>query len=329
MRRRSRRRWLRRLGLALLALVTLLFLFGPYEQVAGDLRFDHGRLAGGVAPYIAAREGQFDDIRPGERMRVHWYGLEEVPTELAILYVHGFSAGTEELRPVPDRVAGALRANLVFARLSGHGRDGAALAGVRAGDWIADMAEALTVARAVGHEVIVIATSTGATLTALAATDPAAMRDVKGVVLISPNFGLQSPLAPLLRLPAARWWLPLLAGRTRGFEPQNARQAQHWTTSYPVTALLPVAALARHAAALDFSAATVPALFYYSDADRVVDAAATDEVAAAWGGPVGRAAPKLGAGVDPLAHVIAGDILSPANTGRAVDLILGWIAELP
>lgn len=322
-------RWLRRLLLSALALAAVLLVTGPYEPVEVDTTFDRAQIKDGVTAYIVAREARHDDITPAHRMQVRWYGLDEVPTELAVVYFHGFSATSEDLRPVPQRVAEALRANLVLTRFTGHGRDGAALAQARAGDWISDAAEALAIAREVGHEVVIIATSTGGTLAALAATDPEMRRDLKGIVLVSPNFGINSPLAWVLRLPAARYWLPLVAGPTWSVELRNPAQARHWTTSFPVTALLPVAALARHVAGLDFSAAAVPALFYYSDRDQVVDARATARVAAAWGGPVTRAEPDLGPGVDPLAHVIAGDILSPANTDAAVNLILGWIAGLP
>lgn len=323
-----RRRWPRRLALGLGSALGVLFLLGPYEQVEMPGRFDAGVLRGGVGPYLAAQEARFDDIRPGAEKRVIWYGLDEVPTPLSVVYVHGFSASSHDLAPVPERVAQALGANLVLTRLTGHGRDGAALGRVRAGDWMRDMAEALAVGRAMGHEVVVIATSTGGTLAAVAALDPEMMREVKGIVLVSPNFGINHPAAPLLRLPAARYWLPLVAGRTHTTPQRSEAQARHWTLSYPTTALLPVAALAAHARGLDYGRATVPALFHYSPQDRIVRADRTDRIAAAWGGPVTRVVPGLGEGVDPAAHMVAGDALSPANGGAAVAAILDWVRAL-
>jgi len=305
---------MRRLGrwaIGLAAVLGLLFVFGPYERVEVRSAFDRGLLEGGVGAYLTAREAAVGDIRLGAEKRVVWYGLEEVPTDYAVVYLHGFSASSEELRPVPDRVAAALGANLVFTRFAGHGRDGTALAGVGAGDWMRDAAEALEIGRAVGHEVIVIATSTGGTVAAVAAHDAAMMRDVGGIVFVSPNFALNHSAAPLLTWPAARYWLPLLGGRTWEFEPRNPAQARHWTTAYPSTALFPLAALVKHARGLDYGGVRVPALFWYSPDDKVVVAGATDRVAAAWGGPVSRAEPALGEGVDPNAHIIAGDILSP------------------
>lgn len=321
-------RWLGRLGVACLALIALLFIFGPYEEVEMPEPFDHDRLEGGITPYIKAREAQAANLRRGNEMRVAWYGLEEVPTDLAIVYIHGFSASAEEIRPVPDLLGEALRANVVYTRLSGHGRDGAAMAEPTASDWLADTAEALTIGRAVGREVLILSTSMGGTLAALAATDPEMARDLKGVVLISPNFGINSPAAPLLSLPAARYCLPMLAGESRSFEPINDLQAQHWTTAYPSVAVFPMAALVRFAVRRDYSAVRVPALFYYAAEDGIVDAAKTDDVRARWGGPSAHVVPDLGDGVDPYAHVVAGDILSPANTDRATEVIMEWVATL-
>ena len=64
-----------------------------------------------------------------------------------------------------------------------------------------DTAEALAIGRRIGDRVLVIATSTGGTLAALAATDPELSERLAGVVLISPNFGVQNPKAGLLTLP--------------------------------------------------------------------------------------------------------------------------------
>ena len=69
-------------------------------------------------------------------------------------------------------------------RLAGHGRSGAAMAEPLAGDWIEDMAEAMAIGRRLGDRVVVIATSTGGTLAAIAATDPVLSEGLAGVVLV-------------------------------------------------------------------------------------------------------------------------------------------------
>jgi pimeloyl-ACP methyl ester carboxylesterase len=316
------------LGLLALCFVALM-IFGPREPVRPENSFDRSLLQDGVDAYFSIQEGRFDDIKPGLEKRVSWRGLEEVPTDIALVYVHGFSSSSEEMRPMPDLVAETLGANLVYTRLTGHARNSDALGRARASDWREDLNEALAVARRVGQDVIIIASSTGASVVvAAAAEDPEAMRNVKGMVLVSPNFGVADPKSLLLHLPAGRYWVPWLAGREWGFEPQNPRHARFWTTRYPSTALFAMAAIARAAARADHASIAQPVLFYYSEQDKLVDGRRTTKVSQHWGGPVTLVTPELGEGVDPNAHMVAGDILSPANTVPAAALIVEWVRGL-
>ena len=323
------RRALRWSALILVGALAGLVAFAPHEPVDTDVSFDARLLEGGVAAYLRRVEARYDDIRPDSAKRVIWAaGQEERQTPLSIVYLHGFSASSQEIRPVPDRLSEALGANLVFTRFRGHGRSADAMAEARVVDWMHDAAEALAVGRAVGEEVIVISTSTGGTVAALALSQPELAERVKGVIFVSPNFGIQNTLAPLLTWPGARHWLPLLAGERRSFEPRNPGQAAHWTTEYPSAAVFPMAAMVRHAIKQDYSRTTIPALFYYSSDDKVVRPDITAKVEAAWGGEVTRLSPVLTETDDPFAHVVAGDIMSPGNTGAATQAMLTWITGL-
>ncbi len=322
---------MRRVFASLVLIVALgggAFLYGPYEPVDLRAQFDASALGGDVASYLAQREAVFDDIEPGAEKRVLWAGEAGKKTKLSLVYVHGFSATSAEIQPVPEKIAKALGANLYLARLAGHGRSGAALAGPRVNDWMIDMAEAMAVGREIGEEVVVIGNSTGATLAALMALDAEMSRDLKGLALLSPNFKIKSKLARLLTWPGARSWLPALAGETRSFEVQNTAHAAHWTESYPTAALFPMAAMVEASRAVDFSKVKTPALFYFSPQDQVVDGRATQGVATEWGGAskVVRVAP--GEGLDPNTHVLAGDILSPGGTEPMVAAVLRWIRGL-
>lgn len=318
--------WPVRGALALGALCGLLWVVGPYEPVPLRSGFDATALEDGVQTHFNRAEALYPDITPGVEKRVLWRpGFVERRTPVSVLYVHGFSATSEEIRPVPDLVAEALGANLVFTRLQGHGRGGAALAQADVAGWMADLAEGLAAARAVGDRVVVMATSTGATLTAAAAVDPDLSAGVAAVILVSPNFGLNDASAPLLTLPGARYWLPLVAGRRHDYTPRNPDQARYWTTSYPTEALLPMAALVQRVAGLDFSQARIPALFWLSDEDRVVRPDISRKIAARWGGPARVQAVRMGPRDDPNAHVVAGDILSPDQTEGAVLGMVDWL----
>ena len=128
----------------------LAFTF-PRDSVDRSISFDAGTLPDDLDAYLAASEAQVADLTPGSAKRIVWAGAVGAKTQLAIVYVHGFSATAEEIRPVPDNVAKAVGANLYFIRLAGHGRSGEAMATATAGDWVEDMAEAMAIGRQIGR----------------------------------------------------------------------------------------------------------------------------------------------------------------------------------
>ena len=320
--------WTARVIAVLVAIGAGLWVFGPYEPVEAANAFDPNALPDDLDAYLAQSEALVPNLRPGTHKRIHWHGLPGAQTDVAVVYIHGFSASSEEIRPVPDRVAQALGANLYFTRLTGHGQDGAAMATATAGAWLQDVAEAYAIGRKIGRQVLVISTSTGGTLAAATATDPGLSEGILGHVFVSPNFGLANPAGQLLSWPAARYWAPLIAGQNRSFEVRNEAHGAYWTSAYPTIAAMPMAAIVRYVAGLDVSTAQLPAMFLFSDADQVVSSTATREVAAKWGGPVQLEPVTVGPDDDPYSHVIAGDILSPGMTDPAVASITKWAQTL-
>lgn len=258
------------------------------------------------------------DLRPGNGKEIVRIADR---TDLALVYLHGFSATKWEIDPVHRHVAARLGANLFLTRLTGHGVSGDALARVMPVDWLADLDEAMAIGRTLGRRTVLIGTSTGATLAALAA---ARREDLAGVVLISPNFGLNRPLGSVLRVPGIRRLGPHLFGQRRNIPAVGGpRHAAHWTLEYPTAALWPLLDLMRMP--LDVRTATCPALFMWSDRDRVLDPAAIRRAASTWGGDATRHPLTMTDCDDPMHHIIMGDILSPSQTDGAVDVIADWI----
>lgn len=317
----------RLLLILVLALAGLWFLV-PRSGMDRAIAFSETNIPADVEGWINQREQTFPDIRAGDAKRILWAGAKGAKTPLAIVYIHGFSGGPAELRPVPEEVARALGANLFFTRLAGHGRDGAAMAQASAEDWLFDMAEAMAIGRRLGDRVIVIGTSTGGTLAALAASDPQLNEGLAGTVLISPNFGIHAPAKWILDAPFVESWGAAVAGESRSFTPLNPEQARHWTTEYPTAALYPMARLIREARAVDYAQVTTPALFLYAPADQVVDPARIQPVIAAWGGAKQVEQREMQGDDDPYAHVIAGDILSPGQTEPVIQIITDWARGL-
>ena len=310
------------LGVAVLAL----WRFGPYEDATLSPR--PVSVSPDLDAHFARVEQAFDDITPGVEKRVIWAEGAGVQTDLALLYVHGFSATSQEMRPVPDLLADALGANLIYTRLEGHGRGSDAMGEATVQGWVSDLDEGLQAARIAGREVLVMSNSTGGTLVAALAQNADMMADVVGLIFVSPNFGVNNPLARLLTWPAARYWLPPLVGRRRGFEPRNADNATYWTSEYPSVSVMPMAALIKAANAQDHARQTVPALFWFAKEDKLVRPDITAQVAAVWGGPTTVVHPVMGPLDDENAHVVGGAILSPGQTGTMVAGILDWVREL-
>ncbi|WP_244498529.1 alpha/beta hydrolase [Aureimonas ureilytica] len=322
---------LRRTLLVLIPIVLILaglWVFGPREPARLEPQFSAAAIGDDPASYLARTEADVPNLRSNAEKEIVWaYPLSKAKTPIALVYVHGFSAAKGELRPLVDDVAKKIGANLFYTRLSGHGRNGAAMGEATVGDWVDDMAEAMAIGRRIGERVVVIGSSTGATLATLAASRPDLSQDMAGLVALSPNYGLQNWRSFALTLPFARKLLPYLQDETYSYTPLNDAFTANWTVSYPTSALLPMARLVEVVRGLDMSAIHVPALFITSPNDVLVDPEKTAEIAAHWGAPHEEI--SVTDDGDPEHHLLAGDIVSPATTARLADQIAQWIETLP
>ena len=301
-----------------------LLISGPRMPPEGFPALDKARLGTDPDGYLANSENSYTDIRPGDAKSIVWADPStKAKTPFSIVYLHGFSASVQELRALPDKVAEALGANLFFTRLAGHGRSSEAMGEARLEDWFEDFSEALAIGEALGERVIVMGTSTGASLATLALADPRIAARISAAVFFSPNYGINSFGAFLLTTPIAPQLARLLIGPMRGFAPYNEGHAAHWTTRYPTSALLPMAALVKLSVNSPVEQINTPALFLYSSLDQIVRPDKVREVAGRWGGPYEIFdAGKTG---DPANHVIAGDIISPGTTGPLADRTIAWL----
>ncbi|MEM7270824.1 MAG: alpha/beta hydrolase [Pseudomonadota bacterium] len=304
-------------------------VFGPRPGLDRENRFDDAALGDDLDAYLAAAEADVPNLRPGAEKEIIWANTAaKQQTELAIVYIHGFSATKHEIRPVPDKVAAALGANLYYARLAGHGRDGDAMAEPEAGDWWRDTGEALAIGRRLGRKVVVIGASTGVTMATLALADAEMSKDVIGMIGVAPNYRFKGAPLAVVTAPMARTIVPLLAGSERSWEPRNEEQGKWWTTTYPMVAVTTMGAAVKAAMEVNYGALDQPALFIFSDKDEVVDHVRTREVAAAWGAAADIVTMEPAEGEEPSHHVIAGDITAPSNTDAAAAAMLDWIASL-
>lgn len=276
---------------------------------------------------LAAAEAQVPHLRPGCAKRVIWAGEPATKTPLSLLYIHGFSATGEELRPLPDLVAQAFGANLYFTRLTGHGQDGDAMGRATLADWLRDVDEAIAIAQALGDEVIIMGCSTGCTLATLALAKGAQAR---AMIHISPNFGLRHwAVQTLLDLPGSRQWSHYVAGSSRSFEPISEAHAAYWTVEYPTAAVHVMADAVRAVRDAPLSQISTPALFCFNQDDQVVHPDETRKVMKHWGATAGQIMIKQTADDDKMGHVMAGDVFSPGQTAPLARQIIAWVQGLP
>jgi pimeloyl-ACP methyl ester carboxylesterase len=186
--------------------------------------------------FIAAHESAFL-VKPDNEARIIWAdSTNKVPTEYAIVYLHGFTASPMEGDPVHRNLAKRFGCNLYLARLSEHGLiQKEQLQNLTADSYWSSAKFALAMGRKLGKKIILMGTSTGGTQALqLASTYPDL---VDGLILYSPNIEINDPNAWLLNNP---WGLQIarLVKQGNYLIPPDKRPiyAKYWNTPYRLEA---------------------------------------------------------------------------------------------
>jgi len=314
-----------RSGLLIAGFVACAVAIGPRPTF--DDAWVEPALPDDLDAYVDSAEATVADLRTGDgREIVRADPRGTGPTPLSLVYLHGFSADRHELEPVLSELGEDLGANVYFARLTGHGRDGAAMGEATVEAWLRDTAEAVAIGERIGDRVILVGTSTGGTLAAWAAARPETEGRIAALVLVSPNLQPKDRSSRVLLYPWGGLLASVVIGERRCFQADTDGQERHWTTCYPTSALVPMMGLVEHVRTMDWTRIDVPILLIYSPDDAVVDAAETDRVLSAL--PEGQVRTRIIEGsTDPMNHVLAGDIVSPASNDEVRTAIADFIAS--
>lgn len=317
---------MRRVLLVVLGVVGVLgvvFALGPRVELKPPEVRAPVPAIGELDDWLAKSEAAVGDITPGAERAIVWADpASKARTPLSVVYLHGFTATRAEVAPLADRVAAALGANLYYARLAGHGRPGAALGEVHAGQWLADAIEALAIGERLGERVVLMGGSTGASLAIWLAAHAEARASIEALVLMSPNFGPRDRRGWMLTWPWGAQILDRVQGAERSWTPRNEGHGRYWTTRYPSRVLLEMMALVDVVDDIGPEAIDARALVIWSPHDPVVES----ELSAAWVAEDDR---RTGLRVDDSIeggdHVLAGDILAPARTARFTEAIVAFV----
>jgi esterase/lipase len=228
---------------ALAAIGLVVYLLGPHpappvlDKQLPELPNDLQELA----RQVAAREAAQPGVKPGNASELSFADSIPRQTEYCLLYLHGFSASPEECRGMARAFAQRYHCNLYIPRLYGHGLSEAEpMLNMTADSLFRSAVEAVAVARKMGQKVIIMATSTGATLGLPLAE---AVPEIAAFLLFSPNIRIFSPSSEALDKP---WGLQLArfftGGKYHSFEGDDYMQ-QYWTTRYRLEGLVALQSL--------------------------------------------------------------------------------------
>jgi esterase/lipase len=295
------------------------------EHICLKSYFNKDSVGVDLDEYLRNNEKKIPNIKAGVEKRIIWSNKKNTKTPISIIYIHGFSASSEEARPLPDMLANELKSNIFYTRLSGHGRDKDAMNKSSIKEWVKDLYEAIEIGTRIGNQIIIMSTSTGGTLSSIAAIEPKLSKNILGFIFVSPNFGINHKLASLITWPLSEYWLSLIIGKTIESKARNDLNAKFWTLAYPTNALIPMAKLVKKIKKQDFSKVKIPALFYFSLDDKVVKPDKTLEFIQKWGGKSYTHNVTMSDVDDNYSHVVIGDIISPNQTEYAFKVMINWI----
>jgi esterase/lipase len=325
------RRWTRAL-LLIGAILLLVAALGPRTRVevpkVATERPPFPAQLGELPAWLAAREQAAGATDTFTAARIRFAG-DTARTAWVVVHLHGFSGSRQESAPFVETIATGLGANLYEARLAGHGLAPEALQSTDANAWMRDALLALAIGEQLGDSIVLVGLSTGGTLISWLAMHPAlTAAPIGAVVLISPNFGAQGPIPPLLRLPWVNRILPRVMPRLvlDDRPPPNDEVARMGYAWVPVPSLFHMQALVDHVVAQPLTTYRARTLLLQHRGDPVVDVARVIAWTAqlrAHGVPVEETWVTVAEGEHP--HVLAGRHTGPSQTSPLSARVLAFL----
>ena len=279
------------------------------------------KLAEDLDLYLSESEQSKPSIIPGVEKQIIWHGNSNEKTELALVYLHGFSATHKDLAPVIEQAAKKLKANIFLGRLTAHGMQSDDFSAVSASDWINDAEEAYQIGQRIGKKVIVVGMSTGATLaTYLTYRYP----DIYASVLLSANFFPKNHSGRFLIRPWGELLTRIVVGKKRIWEPESKEHSLYWNHSYSSKSFVQVTLLVDYVYKFDLLKIKSPVLAVYYANDDAVD---VDMMRFRFEqfGSTKKSIRKLKTADR---HELAGDILNPSGNAELKEYIVSFIREI-
>ena len=243
--------------------------------------------------YISAKESK-TVLKPGNEARIIWAdSTQPKKTKIVFMYVHGFSASPMEGDPLHREVAKKFGANLLLARVAGHGvpDSDSTYAHVTADDYYQSVENYYAIAKKLGDEVVVLGTSFGGAMSlVLAANHP----EIKALMLYGPCIAIKDPNATLLDNPWGLQMAHLITGSDyRDIPVMAPGHAENWSLHYRLEGVVAIQNFLTNAMKKEvFEKVKMPVFmgYYYKDQehqDQVVSVDAMKEMFEQLGTPAG------------------------------------------
>ncbi len=270
--------------------------------------------------HVKENEAQLkNEIKPGNESVIVWADKVPAKTPYSIVYLHGWSASREEGAPIHTETAKRFHCNLYLPRLANHGlKDMDGMRDLTAESLLTSAKEALAIATKLGDKVIIMATSTGASVALYLASENTC---ISGIVMYSPNVKIYTTAAKLLSGPWGLQVAKLISGNYFEFEADAIRK-KYWTNRYNIEALPQLQALLDHTMnSSTFAKVKQPVFmgYYYKnkeEQDKVVSVPAMVKMYDQLGTPEElkhkKAFPEAGHHVI-ASHIISKDLVSVKN----------------
>lgn len=287
-----------------------------------------------VEQWLQRREDAVEGLREGAGSRIVWSPAGKTRTSTCLVYLHGFKASPREGDPVHLRVARRLGCNLLLGRLRGHGlvRE-RPLAGLQAEDLMDSARIALEIGLRLGERVVLMGTSTGATLALDLAGRDAYRQSIRALVLYAPLVDFHGLSSRLLKSAPLRGLMARLPGRRFMLHSptSSGRESEIWYSTYALQGLLALGALVeRTMTPACWSRVTQPLFAGWWPDDQVVSVPAIRRMTEGVSTPAGQL--RLETYPEAGTHVICSGLLSGAVerlTGDTVDFLRPLLMESP
>jgi len=314
-----------------LLLICILFLFfAPRPKLksrAPVSTVPDGLTLAALDKWLKKSESETRNIIAGSEAMIEFADKRNpASTEVCFLYIHGFSASRQETAPVTSMIADNYRANVFHVRLAGHGVGSEGMLS-SAESWLQSMIDAWKISEYLGDRVVIVATSTGATLAVWLLQQVGVAQKVAAILMMSPNFKIKNPFGFLLTWPWSPHWVHLILGRTHSFDAESPAHARVWTSSYSTLAVIEMQKTVDWIGRVDLSTISTPLAMMCMKNDPTVDPKAAFSAFEQWGAETKSSFPiKLDS--DQTEHVFTGDLAGPHRTEETVKVFTRFLEPI-